>query len=128
MADSTLDRVTWWEIPVADLEKGKAFYGAVFGWTFQPFGEGFAGVFTSDGDMVGGLDGTRGEKAGHGIAVYVNVADLEGVLARVGGAGGTVLHDRTEVGGDMGWWADFTDPDGVRVGLCTASPAWEAAG
>src|SRR3954469_10431094 len=39
--DSTLNTVTWWEMPVADLAQAQRFYGTVFGWTFVPFGEGY---------------------------------------------------------------------------------------
>ena len=31
--------VNWWEIQVPDLEAGKAFYGAVFGWTTETMGD-----------------------------------------------------------------------------------------
>lgn len=119
------DRVTWWELPVPDLEKGKAFYGAVFGWTFQNFGGSYEMILTSGGDMVGALDGSRETPPGHGVAVYVNVADLEATLARVADNGGTVIDARNEVGGDMGWWAQFDDHAGQRIGLCTSNPAKE---
>lgn len=119
------DKVTWWELPVPDLEKGKAFYGAVFGWTFQNFGGSYEMITTSVGEMVGALDGSRDAPPAHGVAVYVNVADLEATLARVADNGGTVLDARTEVGGDMGWWAQFNDQAGQRIGLCTGNPAKE---
>lgn len=122
MADNTLDRVTWWELPAPDLEQAKAFYAAVFGWTYQPFGE-HAMIHTSDGAMVGALDGSATRPPGRGVSVFLNVADLEDVLAKVVAGGGAVVHERTEIGQDLGWWAAFTDPTGLWVGLCTDKPA-----
>ena len=59
------------------------------------------------------------------VRVYVNVPDLEASLAAVEAAGGRVRVPRTEVGGDMGWWAEISDPDGRWLGLCTDHPAGE---
>lgn len=120
-------QVTWWEIPVPDLEKGKAFYGAVFDWTFQNFGGSYE-MIHNDGEMIGALDGTPHESIGDGVALYFRVADLEDTLARVLRAGGSVVHERVEIGGEMGWSATFRDPDGFRIGLWTGSPAKEGAG
>lgn len=115
-----VNTVTWWEIPVLDLEQAQAFYTAVFGWTFTPFGEGYLGIMNG-ADMVGGMFEDATAAAGDGIRVYVNVTDLEAVLAAVEAAGGTVHTTRTEVGNDMGWWAEIVDPGGRRLGLCTGA-------
>ncbi len=107
-AVGTLNTVTWWEIPVKDLGEAQTFYGTVFGWTFEPFGEGYAGIY-SDAAMIGGLSQAGAEDGGEGVRVYVNVADIEATLAAVEANGGAVKTPRQEVGGDMGWWANFTD-------------------
>ncbi len=122
-----LNTVTWWELPVTDVERAKAFYTAVFGWTYTSFGddEGFAGV-VHDGALVGGLYRADGPATdGPSIRAYVNVADLEVTLAAAAAAGGSVRTPRTEVGGDMGWWAEISDPDGRWLGLCTDRPGRE---
>lgn len=120
-----LNTVTWWELPVTEVERAKAFYGSVFGWTFTSFGddESYAGVMNGS-ELVGGLYKAE-ESVGTGpvIRTYVNVADLEATIAAAEAAGGSVRTPRTEVGGDMGWWAEITDPDGRWVGLCTGRPA-----
>lgn len=121
-ADATFNTVTWWEIPVQDIEKAKPFYGAVFGWTFEPFGEGYVGVF-ADGAMIGGLTETAGEEVAEGVRIYVNVADLEATIASAAANGGAEKTPRQEVGGDMGWWANVTDPQGRVIGLCTMLPS-----
>lgn len=119
MAEDTYDRVTWWELPVPDLAQAKEFYAAVFGWTFQSFGD--YEMASKDGAMVGALDGTRKEPVGHGVAVYFHVTDLEATLARVTAAGGEVVHEPADIGGDMGRSAAFRDPAGLWLGLWAAS-------
>lgn len=122
---SILNTVTWWEIPVTDIESAKTFYRAVFGWEFQPFGDpdGYAGIVV-DGTLVGGLFRAEPDTpADPSIRVYVNVPDLEASLAAAEASGGTVRVPRTEVGGDMGWWAEINDPDGRWLGLCTDNAA-----
>ncbi|MBO0892068.1 MAG: hypothetical protein J2P14_14210, partial [Acidothermales bacterium] len=66
-------RVTWWEIPVPDLEKSKAFYGPVFGWMFQNFG-GTYEMIHAEGEMIGALDASRQGSTGDGVALYFSVA------------------------------------------------------
>jgi predicted enzyme related to lactoylglutathione lyase len=122
---STDNTVTWWEIPVTDITAGKAFYQTVFGWDFQDFGdpEAYAGI-VAGGVLVGGLfRAEAGAPKDPAIRIYVNVSDLEATLAAAEAAGGTVRVRRTEVGGDMGWWAEISDPDGRWLGLCTDRPA-----
>ncbi|WP_154794999.1 VOC family protein [Occultella kanbiaonis] len=117
-----VNTVTWWELPVTDLDQAKSFYGAVFGWTFTPFGEGYEGILNGS-EMIGGLWQAPEQATSDGIRVYVNVADLEATLAAAEAAGGTVKNTREEVGGDMGWWAQIVDPGGRLVGLCTDNAA-----
>jgi uncharacterized protein len=121
-SETNLNTVTWWEIPASDLDRAKAFFGAVFGWTCTPFGEGYLGIMNGP-QLIGGLWAAEDGQVGDGIRVYVNVADIEATLAAAESAGGSVVTARQEVGGDMGWWASFTTPDGRLVGLCSGSPA-----
>ncbi len=103
----------------------KAFYGALFGWTFSSFGGDdaeYAGVHHA-GVLVGGLYRSDAEPAGAPtIRTYINVADLEAVLSTAETLGGAVRRSRQEVGGDMGWWAEVSDPDGRWIGLCSDKP------
>jgi predicted enzyme related to lactoylglutathione lyase len=120
--DPTINTVTWWEIPVQDLEKAKAFYTAVFDWGYTPFGEGYEGILAGE-RMIGGLSASEAEGVGEGIRIYVQVDDMEAVFAKVEANGGSTKTPRTEIGGDMGWWGNFTDPQGRIVGLATTNPA-----
>ncbi len=116
----TLDLFGWVEIGSTDLDASAAFYSAVFGWQVTPFADGYL-VALSRGRQVGGFY-RWAEPVPDGIRVYVTVVDLEGTLARVTAHGGTVLHERTEIGPDQGWWADFRDPAGTLLGVTTMAP------
>ncbi len=118
-ADPTLNTVTWWEIPVVDLDAAEAFYGAVFGWTIAPFGEGFSAITGPNGQMIGGLVTGVDISSTGGARIYVNVVDITKTLAKVTEAGGTVVTPGQPVGGDMGYWGAFTAPDGQVIGVCS---------
>lgn len=120
-----VNTVTWWELPTTDIDRAKKFYGPLFGWTFVPFGEDaseYAGIMNGE-ELIGGLFRSEATPGSSAIRVYVNVADLEATLAAAEAAGGSVTVPRTEVGGDMGWWAEITAPDGHWLGLCTGTAA-----
>jgi uncharacterized protein len=118
--------VTWWEIQVPDLEQAKAFYGGVFGWTFKAWMDGYEGIHLND-TMIGGLTRMAGDVAGRGVHVCFTVDrgedTLEGILARIERHGGRIAKGRTEIGGDMGWYATAADPSGVLFDLWSGRPA-----
>jgi predicted enzyme related to lactoylglutathione lyase len=115
--------VGWWELQVTDLASAQAFYGAVFGWEFEAFGDTFAIIKGADGSMLGGIDQREGDPAGRAVRVYISVDDLESTLAAVRDAGGTVVQERTMVSEEYGWWAQFEDPSGLPVALHTNNAA-----
>ena len=119
---TAITQMNWWEIPVPDLDDAKRFYGEVCGWTFQPFGEDYFAALAPDGEMIGGVFKASGDDLGNGVRITFSTDDLEGALDRVTAAGGTVVTRRSEIGGDMGWWAAFHDPGGRWIGLSTDRP------
>lgn len=112
----------WFEIPTADLDRAQRFYEAALG---QPLGrERFAGVDmailrggdkpNSSGALVA-MDGLK--PSTDGSVVYVGVDDLAPVLARIASLGGEVFVPRTQLPGGIGYFAQFRDSEGNRVGL-----------
>ncbi len=77
------------EMAVTDIPAAAAFYAAAFGWEVVDYGPDYAGI-RSEGREVGGLRRESEVRAG-GPLVIVYSADLEGSLAAVTDAGGTVL-------------------------------------
>ncbi|HEV7629211.1 MAG TPA: VOC family protein [Streptomyces sp.] len=102
----------WLDLAVPDSEAAKAFYGGVFGWTFQPFGadEEEFGFFQSDGKTVAAL-GSLEEGARSAWMIYFSTPDVDAAAAKVRSAGGTVRVDPFDID-DNGRMAQFTDPQG----------------
>lgn len=110
------------EIPVRDFQRAITFYRALLGVDIEEVDmEGtLLGVLPSDGDVVSVVlvKGEGYEPAAAGALAYLNGGDdLQGVLDRVEPHGGAVLVPKTEIGPDMGFFAQFTDTEGNRLGL-----------
>ncbi|MET0310294.1 MAG: VOC family protein, partial [Sphingomonas sp.] len=81
-------RISYVELPVKNVAGVRDFYVQAFGWAFTDFGPDYAATMTGDTDL--GLNGD-GEQATATILPLVEVKeDLEGALAKVVAAGGTV--------------------------------------
>jgi uncharacterized protein len=114
--------LSWFEIPVADFARAKAFYEAVLGRTIEPMVMGAVtmGFLSSDPNAVGGaiVHEESGTPSQHGTIVYLNGGDdLAPMLARVVSAGGSVAVSKTEIGNNFGFFAHFIDSEGNKVGL-----------
>ena len=126
-----MSRVVHFEIHVDDLERAKAFYGAVFGWTFQDYGQftgsPYWGVVTGPDDepgINGGLlarsapTGTGGSNA---YVCTVGVDDYDAAEQRILQAGGRVALAKTALTG-MAWQGYYVDTEGNTFGLHQADP------
>ena len=86
--------VSFFEIGVEDPERGRAFYGGLFDWSFEegPSGQGF--VISASG-TPGGM---HGADKGAGPYFFFGVDDMDVALERVRELGGDV--EEMDVGGD----------------------------
>ena len=114
--------LNWFEIPVSDFARAKAFYEAVLGRPIEPLAMGptTMGMLSSDPEGVGGaiVHGDGSAPSQNGTLVYLNGGDdLAPMLARVESAGGTVAVPKTEIGNGFGFFAHFIDTEGNKVGL-----------
>ncbi|MCW5652705.1 VOC family protein [Hydrogenophaga sp.] len=115
--------ISWFEIPVRDFERARAFYAAVLGRPVQSMDMGPVkmGFLAPEPGVVGGAivqgeDGTAPSR--QGTTVYLNGGDdLAAMLARVEPAGGSIAVPKTEIGNDFGFFAHFIDTEGNKVGL-----------
>jgi predicted enzyme related to lactoylglutathione lyase len=115
--------LNWFEIPVKNLQRAKAFYDAVIGAPLQIFeGMGMKSAFFpadfSSGD-VGGciIEGEGYEPSEKGSLIYLNGGeDLAVPLSKVEQAGGKVLLPKTPIG-EHGFMAYFRDTEGNKIGL-----------
>lgn len=126
--------VTSWidlEVPEqSDLDLATAFYGDLFGWTFEVAtpGQGASTYLIArlEGQDAAGLGTPRrvpgsgtSTGPGRGWTTYVAVDDAEAVAASVERAGGKILQAPTDVN-DAGRSALCADPEGARFGLWQA--------
>ena len=107
-------------LPVGDIERAAAFYGTVFGAPGERASPGrhyfdCGGTILACYDPVADGDGEQGGWRVHPLQyLYFAVADLEGVLARVRTAGGTIDDEiATMPWGERMFYA--RDPFGNRI-------------
>lgn len=103
------------EWSVTDLKKAQAFYGGLFGWKFQGWGEEYV-LFEAPG-IGGGLMKAKNVQLGESPRVYIEVDEIESYLKKVTQLGGKVAVPKTQIDPKIGWFAHLTDPDGNTVGL-----------
>ena len=113
--------VGWFEIPVTDMSRAKAFYEFVFEFpieeqemeppmAFFPMSKTAVGAA---GALVSGPDAQPSAK---GILIYFTAPDIEAVLSRVRKKGGKVISEKTSIG-QYGFIALIQDTEGNRIGL-----------
>jgi uncharacterized protein len=122
MMSTTVHALNWFEIPVTNFNRAKAFYEAVIGHPIEKLemGSTTMGFFSSDPNAVGGaiVHDDSGTPSKQGTIVYLNGGDdLAPMLARVEGAGDSIVVHKTDIGGDFGCFAHFVDTEGNKVGL-----------
>jgi uncharacterized protein len=130
-------RPVHFEIHTADPEQAQRFYRALFAWEFHRWGGpvDYWLVTTGPADQPGingGMVRRRGPAPAEGQAVNafvctVDVPDLDGTLAALPQAGGSIALPKMPVPG-VGWLAYIKDPDGNILGVLQADSAVPAEG
>lgn len=108
--------LVWEEAQLADPEAGRAFYGAVFGFTYQPVEQGPAEyrTFHAGGDPLGGIGGLDGGGQSRWLASY-SVASVGAALEAVRAGGGAVVDGPEST--PWGQRATIRDPFGAELGV-----------
>jgi predicted enzyme related to lactoylglutathione lyase len=117
-------RVVHFEVPLVDVDRGRAFYQNAFGWAITPMPEmsytivstgptGDQGP-TEAGYIGGGM--MERDEVFQGPNIVIDVDDINAMLAKIEELGGKIVRPRMEVG-EMGFAAYFTDPEGNLTGL-----------
>ena len=112
--------VAFFEITSPDHTRAQKFYAELFGWQVaaEPAMGGYGLVDTGAGEgAVGGGIGPGEGPDDRGVKIYMRVDDLDAYLDRAEKLGGQRLVPPTDLPGDYGRFAIFTDPDGNQVGL-----------
>jgi len=101
-----------------DLEKSRAFYSGLFGWTTEA-GPPEAGGYVMcmfGGQAVAGMGPIMNEGQPPAWTTYVSVADADATVAAAKAAGGTVFLEPMDVL-DVGRMAIFADPTGAVIAV-----------
>ncbi|MFE0465169.1 VOC family protein [Kitasatospora sp. NPDC058965] len=108
----------WIDLGSPDPDAAQAFYGGLFGWTFESAGPeaGGYGFFRRGGDTVAALGPLTEEGAASAWTVYFRTEDADRTAEVVGQAGGTVRFGPFDVF-EAGRTAGFTDPAGARFAV-----------
>lgn len=116
-----MNPVTYFEIPVVDMERAIEFYQSVFGVSLTRStidGHDMA-LFPSNEQSPGAAGAlAKGESyvpSKSGPRIYFFVEDIDGTLNRAVTLGSTLAYPKTAVG-DL-WVAEFIDSEGNQIAL-----------
>lgn len=119
---TTEHAISWFAIPVEDLERARTFYSTLFDITMPDLetAGGTCAVFPQmETGISGSLNPFMGFKptADSGVTIWLNAGDdLQVPLSRVETAGGKILQPKEQIG-EFGHIAMILDTEGNRVGL-----------
>lgn len=119
--------ISWFDIPVTNLQRAKAFYQNVLQATFkdEEMGGFQLAVFSAEEGAVSGMLvlGEQYQPSSSGTVVYFNGGDdLSIPLENAVKHGGSIIVPKTPIhDGECGYFALFLDSEGNRVGLYSAA-------
>ncbi len=115
--------VVWFEVPVADMARAKAFYEKTFDIEIKvmDFGELKMGWFPIN-EQAPGASGSLVQQDSYvpsyeGTLVYFASEDIQTELDRIEDAGGKILKEKTQISPEYGCMALFEDSEGNRIAL-----------
>ncbi|WP_460432120.1 VOC family protein [Arachidicoccus ginsenosidivorans] len=125
--DEQTNILTWFEIPVTDIDRAKKFYETILDIemvkradgndeaVFFPFNPNV--IQATSGRITGVLSKTtRNSPSSNGTVVYINASpDIQIVLDRVEQVGGKIIAPKTQI--SAGFIAIIIDSEGNKVGL-----------
>lgn len=101
------------EFTVRDLAAAKRFYEEAFGWTFIDYGPGYAAISGPEREVGGLMQSDDVRTTGPLVILYST--NLEGSVAAVRAAGGTILQDPYSFPGGRRF--HFADPSGNELAV-----------
>ncbi|RYP74977.1 hypothetical protein DL771_002625 [Monosporascus sp. 5C6A] len=125
--------ICWLEIPVSDVSRAQKLYTDIFGWECAPDAtpnnsDGVKSLhFFNKGSLQGaflliqeGYQMTQYGKLDKEVLPPLPtfcVKECDETLQKVQANGGKVRVPKTEIGGNMGYYARFTDTEGNVIGI-----------
>ncbi|MFD2556564.1 VOC family protein [Sphingobacterium tabacisoli] len=126
--DEQTNVLTWFEIPVSDIDRAKKFYETILDIEMIKRGDGEdEGVFfpfnpnivqATSGRVTGVLaKSDKNKPSDNGTVVYINASpSIQTVLDKVVPAGGKII-DHKQLFGPVGYIAVILDSEGNKIGL-----------
>jgi uncharacterized protein len=111
------------EIPADDTEKGREFWGSLFGWQFESYPGPSEYHMTRISEQTGAAISNM-EPGKRGTRAYFDVDDINAGAARVKELGGKA-DDPMPVP-NMGWFVTCIDIQGNEFGLWQSDPSAQA--
>jgi uncharacterized protein len=108
-------RLSYIQIPAANVGESASFYAAVFGWVIRGGGDAHLSFTDTTGDMIGAWVTGRTPSREPGVLPYIYVHGVDAALERVTASGGEIVRPPYPEG-DL-WVATFRDPAGNVVGI-----------
>jgi uncharacterized protein len=112
------NKVTHFAIHIDDMERAKNFYGEVFEWGFQSYGQpDFLQIKTDaseTGELIGALQARKYAPVPEkviGLECSVGVENVDEIIEKVKHNGGQILMPKTAIP-YVGWIAKFLDTEG----------------
>ena len=119
----TTDAISWFEIPVRDLDRAQRFYETVLDRKLarETMGEERLAIFPAGEGRAQGCINIGPQPVApstSGTRVYLEASpSIDATLSRVADAGGKVVVRKTALPSGMGYWAHMSDTEGNIVGL-----------
>ncbi len=115
--------VAWFEIPVTDMDRAKAFYESVFKIeiNLQDIGGVMMAFFPANPEAPGAMGSLMKYESyipsHEGTLIYFSSEDVQIELDRINNAGGKVLQDKVQISPEIGYMGVFQDTEGNRIAL-----------
>ena len=128
-----MSRVVHFEIQADDVERAKAFYAAVFDWSFADWGQvtgsTYWGIVTGPDDELGINGGLlqrpapapAPQQGTNAFVCTIGVGDYDETERRILDAGGQVALPKMALTG-MAWQGYYLDPEGNTFGIHQPDP------
>ena len=110
--------IGYFTLRVPDVDKGAAFYGALFGWTFDPSPATHDYRHVNNTALPGGLVGHDDDQI---MRPYYRVPDIRAAIAKVRALGGTAEEPMQS---KSGWGSLCRDDQGVPFNLWEPAPGF----
>jgi len=105
------------ELPCADINKMKDFYGAVFGWETEYIPQMDYGLWKAPEGVGGGFaKNLKPSSKDSGVLLHILVDDIDGSLKKIEEHGGKTIKGKTEIP-NIGHYAIFRDIAGNEIGI-----------